>query len=158
MHTKSTALDVALRALALRARSEKEIVEKLSQKGFDEREIAQAMAKLAEHALVDDKAFAGQWASYRVRRGMGPYRIAQELRQKGVDRETSDDALANLNEDSMLESARELAEKHLRRGGNNARQRAQAALMRRGFGFDVIRRALDSAAQAIEEDSEFDTE
>ncbi len=151
MRKKQEALEKALRVLAGRAHSEKEIVDKLTIAGYDEREIAEAMAKLAEYNLVDDDAFAGQWAASRARRGLGPWRIAQELRQKGVDRETADTALSDIDEDAMLENAVLLAEKHLRRGDANAQRRAYDALQRRGFGYDMARRAIERAKMAIDE-------
>ena len=158
MHEKPGALDVALRALTARARSEKEIVEKLRQRGFDEHEIAKAMAKLTEYALVDDGAFAGQWARHRAGRGLGPWRIARELREKGVDREAADVALEALSEDTLLASATELAAKHLRRGDDNAKRRAMDALVRRGFSFAMARTAIDAAKEAIEEEEREESE
>lgn len=150
MQQKGRALDKALRALAARSHSEKEIVNKLARAGYDEHEIAEAMAALSSHALVDDAAFAMEWAVSRAKRGLGQRRIAHELREKGIDRETADAALAQIDEDTALENARALAEKHLRRGGNAARRRALDALSRRGFGYGLAMQAIALAALAIE--------
>ncbi|MDR0928994.1 MAG: recombination regulator RecX [Oscillospiraceae bacterium] len=145
MHKKSTALDRALRALAMRAHSEQELVQKLTRAGHDEHEIAEAMAKLNRHELLDDRAFAADWAASRARRGLGAMRIAQELRQKRVDGEAVAEALAALDEDQLLESAVALARKHLARGDQNARRRAMDALHRRGFSYALSRRAIERA-------------
>lgn len=67
MQEKERALDKALRALAGRARSEGEILEKLRRAGFAEETIAQTMAQLDRAGLLDDEAFAGAWAAARAR-------------------------------------------------------------------------------------------
>jgi len=150
MHEKPRALDKALRSLALRPHSEGELVEKLTAAGYSEREIAGAMAKLAEYHFIDDSQFAAQWAAARARRGLGARRIAQELRHKGIARDISDEALASLDESVLLENATSLAAKHLRRGDSNARRRAYAALIRRGFDYSLANQALDRAAAEVE--------
>lgn len=152
------AFEKAMRSLSMRAHSESEIVEKLTRARFDERTIAEVMAKLYEYRLLDDEAFAAQWAEARTRRGMGPWRIGQELRQKGIDREIIDAVLAELDEDDAMEKAVELAEKHLRRGDSNARRRAYDALVRRGYGYDTARQALEHAIALIEEEDVEDEE
>lgn len=153
MDDTGRAVDRALRSLALRAHSEQEIVDKLTRAGYDEQTIAGAMARLAEYSLVDDASFASQWAQARTRRGMGPWRIARELRDKGIDRETADEALSNLDEDAALEQATALALKHLRRADKNARSRAHGALIRRGYGYDTARQALDRALAELDEEA-----
>lgn len=152
------ALDKALRALSTRAHSEQEIVRKLTRAGFEERAIAEAMAKLASYRLTDDAAFASQWARSRARRGMGPYRIARELRDKGIAREESDAALAALDEDASLDAATQLAAKHLQRGDERAKKRAYDALIRRGYSYDTARKALADALAAISEEADLGDE
>lgn len=156
MDETQKAIDRALRSLAVRAHSEQEIVDKLTRAGYDERVIAQAMAKLVEYEYVGDTSFAAQWAAARMRRGMGPWRIRQELRHKGVDALIIDAVLADFDEDDGLEQAALLAEKHLRRGDANARKRAFDALVRRGHSYSLARRALEAAEAvlAAEEDEE----
>lgn len=149
MQQKDQALDKALRVLAMRAHSEKEIVDKLTRAGYDEHDVAKAMAKLTEYALLDDAAFASQWAASRAKRGLGQWRIARELRDKGIDRETADAALAQIDDETALESAQALAEKHLRRGGETAKRRAFDALIRRGFGYGLAKQAVALAEKAI---------
>lgn len=149
------AMDRVLRALAQRAHSEQELVDKLTRAGFDEQVIAKTMAKLQEYHLTDDGTFAVQWASARTKRGMGPWRIAQELRHKGVDSETTDEAIAQIDEDAAMEAATALARKHLRRGDERAKQRAYEALVRRGYGYSTARHALALAQASLDEEDAF---
>ncbi|MDL2318851.1 recombination regulator RecX [Eubacteriales bacterium OttesenSCG-928-A19] len=148
------ALDRALRALALRAHSEQEIVDKLTRAGYDEHIIAETMAKLSEYSLTDDPSFASQWANSRARRGMGPWRIARELREKGVSREDADAAIAELDQDAALDTAIQLAEKQLRKGDARAQRRAYETLIRRGYDYDMAREALRTAGANLEEEDE----
>lgn len=156
MDTSQKALERALRSLAVRDHSEQELVQKLTRAGFEEHAIAEAMARLSAHRLIDDTAFAEKWTASRARHGMGPRRIAQELHNKGVDRETADAALAELDEAQTLEAATSLAISRLRRGGENIRQRTYAALVRRGYDYSTARKALDLAAGELETDAEDD--
>lgn len=154
MDDSQRALDRALRSLAVRAHSEQELVKKLEQAGFDERIIAETMAKLASYHFTDDETFAAQWAAARARRGLGPWRIARELRDKGIARETADEIIAGFDEDAGLEAATALALKHLRKGDERARRRAYDAMIRRGYGYDMARQALDLAIETLQNEAE----
>lgn len=149
------ALDSALRSLSGRARSEREIVDKLTRAGYDERTVAAVMEKLSAYDLVDDASFARQWAASRSRRGMGPYRIRQELRQKGIAGDAADTALQGIDEEATMDAAVQLAIKHLRRGDERAKRRANDALVRRGYGYAEARAAIDRAEKMLQaEDDE----
>lgn len=154
MDETQRAVDRALRALAVRAHSEQEIVDKLVRAGFDERVIAEAMARLASYDYVNDRAFAAQWASARARKGMGPWRIQQELRAKGVGAEAVEAVLEGYDEDQALAQAAALAEKHLRRGDGNARKRAFDALVRRGHGYALARKAVALAEEGLAQEAD----
>ena len=80
------AYDKALKLIARRDHFRAELVEKLRRKGFDDDEIDEAMARLDELALLDDEALAERFVEFRsVDRGWGPWRLANELRKRGVD-------------------------------------------------------------------------
>lgn len=149
MQKKLKALDKALRMLALRDHSEREIVEKLARSGYEEREIAETMARLFEYHLLDDAAFAEKWAAGRSKRGLGPWRIRQELRQKGIGGEEIDAALSEIDEDAALAAAVLLARKYLARGDANARRRALDALKRRGYAYGVAQKAIEQAGAEL---------
>lgn len=153
MSDTQRALDKALRALGMRAHSEKEIVDKLERAGFDERTIAEVMAKLTEYNFTNDEDFARQWTQTRAKRGLGPWRISQELRRKGIDTETVTEAVAEIDEEEAFEQAQTLALRQLRRGGDRARKRAYDAMIRRGYDFDMAREALDAALRIHQEET-----
>lgn len=152
MDETQRAVERAVRSLAARAHSEKELVDKLVKADFDERTIAAAMAKLAAYHLIDDEAFATQWAATRARRGIGPRRISRELRDKGIDAALVESIVSAMDEEAMLEAATDLALKQLRKGGNNAYRRANDAIIRRGYDYDLARTALSEASRLHEEE------
>lgn len=139
------ALERAMRALAARAHTEKELVDKLSRAGYSQEAIAFVMEKLTQYALVDDGAFAEGWVRARAKRGMGPYRLMQELRRKGVAREEAEQAVSSLDEEDTLAAAAAFAAKRLGQGDPDDRRRTLQALVRRGFGYDMARAAIDRA-------------
>ena len=147
------ALEKAASLLSLRARTEKEIVDTLRRNAYPEETIARVMAELTRVGYLSEEAFARQWASSRIAKGMGAQRIRMELRRKGVSREQIDLALSGVDEDDAFQSARLAAEKAARgRDLTSAqdRQKVLAALARRGFDYALARRALDAL---ISEDS-----
>jgi regulatory protein len=79
------ALKKAYRLLALRARSEMELRDRLREKGVAESVINKVIAKLADLKYLDDASFAGQWArNLVVNKLYGNRRIELSLREKGI--------------------------------------------------------------------------
>lgn len=79
--------EVAIAALARREHSRLEMRRKLKLKGFDETDIDATIRKLCENNLLSDERFSESYINMRRQRGYGPIRIAQELRERGVDDE-----------------------------------------------------------------------
>ena len=148
-------MDAALRLLAHRARSRREIEQRLRRHGVAPETIEQTLVRLAGQGYVDDEQFARQWAESRVRTGHGRRRIAVELRAKGVATQTIRDTLAGTDAQQEYEAARRLALQRLRawRGLDAAavRRRLYGWLQRRGYAGDVIEQVL--ARLAPDDDS-----
>ena len=154
MQPSNPVLEKALRILSFRAHSYAELFQKLSKAGFEEEAICPVLQKLLDNRLLDDAAFAAAWVSARAAKGMGPRRIAQELRQKGVSPSLYVPLLDVLAEEALLESAVALAEKHLLRSTKNAQKRTFDALIRRGFSFETAKAALRIADANTASDGE----
>ena len=148
------ALESALRLLELRARSGKEIEQRLRDKGYEDEVIVATITKLAGLGLIDDADFARQWVESRSRaRPKGTRMLRSELAQKGVAKSDIEEAVAKVTPEDEAEMARRaLAPKvgrHLLPTGKLERraeyQRLAAFLQRRGFGWDAIKVALAGA-------------
>jgi len=145
---RTRAREAALRLLAVRARSEGELVDRLRRKGFSEELTTVVISALAGVGLVDDAAFARAWADEKVRlRPIGPRRLTSELLSKRISRELA--ALVveeTFREHSELELARRAVEKKVRvSGGADAakrRARLHSFLLRRGFSYEVVSTVL----------------
>lgn len=139
-------LDSALRFLAQRPRSEREIRRRLGEKGHAEAQIDGAIVRLGELGLVDDRAFAQYWIENRdVFSPRGPRALRAELAQKGVPREVVDVELeAGRDEDADAYRAAEKRARALSRLDESAfRQRLGQFLLRRGFTWSAIEPAVD---------------
>ena len=144
------ALDGAVRLLSVRARSEGEIRRKLTERGYMDDTVDMVLYKLEKEGLVDDEAFAREWAASRARSQVGQARILRELTQQGLSRACAQRAVAALDAQEGEDAAEALARKLLRRYAGEADERKAmgkmlAAMARRGYGFEEARRALEAA-------------
>ncbi len=140
--------DYALRLLAIRPRSVREMRDRLARKGYQRPENEAVISDLSELGLLDDGKFAAQWVESRMAlKPMGPSRLRAELLAKGVDRETVESTLAKYrNESDDRDAALLLARKKMRslRGlaPEVARRRLAGFLGRRGFAAGTVSRVL----------------
>ncbi|MBN1351279.1 RecX family transcriptional regulator [candidate division KSB1 bacterium] len=138
------ALDKALRFLAYRARSEKEMRDKLVQSGYDEDTIVRVITILKEKKYINDKEFASLFVRERLRlRPSGQYLLKHELKQKGIPEEIVNNTLADIfSEYSQTEIARDLIRKkensYRNLEPNIRRKRLTDFLLRRGFDWDIV--------------------
>ena len=150
------ALDRAVSLLAMRAHSRGEIEQKLLRAHYRPATVEMVLYKLKRENLLDDADFARQWTAARSGRKLGSSRIAQELRRKGVSTETIAEAISEIDEDDQLSAASSLAEKALRRAkpGEDPRKTAQriiGMLARRGYSWDIARKAIQQVMDDCEE-------
>jgi len=112
---KRSCKDEALFWLEYGDRTEKEMVQHLKKKGYDEREIAECMAFLVDLSFIDDNRYALKFVEVSMEKGRGPMRIRHELQEKGIAGGIADEAIAALYDRATeRELALELAEKALR--------------------------------------------
>ncbi|MCA9862621.1 MAG: RecX family transcriptional regulator [Thermomicrobiales bacterium] len=143
------ATETALHFLAYRARSEQEVRARLKRGAFSPEAIDAAITRLNDWRYLDDADFARRWVESRASgKPRGQRLLQQELRQKGIDAETSRQVIAEAGLDEVA-AATALARKRLGAmpGEDPAavRRKISAYLARRGYGFDVVRKALEQA-------------
>jgi Uncharacterized protein conserved in bacteria len=149
--TASTVRLAALDILARREHSARELQEKL-QTRFPQLSaqdlIAPVLARLQEEGLQSDRRFAEAWVHYRGSRGMGPVKIAQELRGKGIERSLLREVLyADID---WEERCLEVLQRKFKIGADSTpaeRARWQRFLAQRGFESEQVRAALRKVAQ-----------
>ncbi len=134
---------IALDQLAVRQRSEKELRQAMARRNVPADVADEILERFLEVGLVDDASFARALTESRSRHSFrGKARIRQELRETGVDRETVEEALADLDPDDEYAAALELARRKVRSMSalepHVARRRLAGVLARRGFSGGVV--------------------
>ena len=138
------ALDVAVRFLGQRPRSEHEVRRRLTRTGTPDAIAEEVLGQLRRWQLVDDAAFASYWVEQRrTFRPRGPRLLQAELRQRGVSAElaalAAQQAAASADKDAWRvaeKRARQLAAQRLDERTFCAR--LSQHLVRRGFDWDTI--------------------
>ncbi|MDX6372117.1 MAG: regulatory protein [Nocardioidaceae bacterium] len=157
---ESVARKILLDQLTGRARTRKELSDKLAAKGVPAEIGTRLLDRFEEVGLVDDGAFARTWVSQRQSaagggKGLAPRALAQELRRKGIDDETARAVLDELDPAEEEEAARELVRRKLRtlsRVDDQAATRRLVGMLARkgyasGMAFAVVRDELASAGR-----------
>ena len=151
----SHALDSAVKLLALCDRTEGELRQRLTRAGYPQSCVDRVIDKLYAEELINDAAFAENWAKSRTHK-YGRNRLHQELTRRGVDRDTARAAVDQLSDEEQLADAVRLTGKYLARThGDMDRklyQRTLAMLARHGYDADIARKALEAIARGEDGD------
>lgn len=150
----SAAKNYGMKLAAARSYTKAGLSRKMTEKGFDEREIEQTVSFLEEYKLLDDEEYARRFVNDCINiKGFGQFRIKNELKEKGIDRETADRILSEYDFNEIEEEKiLPLAQKKL--GGDFTIQniaKTKRYLASRGFSFD----AIDSAIRKIADEEEW---
>jgi regulatory protein len=142
---RTRTLQRAVKLLAAKPRSVEELRERLLEKEWTDAEaVDYAIAKLKDYKYLDDEQFALSFASARVRqKPVGRGRLARDLQMKKIDRETAEQTLEKVFEETPEADLIDQAiEKRIRlRGRPTTRQETKSLfdhLLRRGFSYDLV--------------------
>ena len=154
MKTDESPFSAAVRLLSMRAMSARELREGLLRRGFSSEDADDAVTRVTEAGYIDEAAYAEALVRRYTERGYGPRALPGRLRQHGLPADVIAAALQPIEPDGDALDA--LARKFLRGENTEAsRQRAAAALARRGFPIHEINAALRrvcGAADGVLED------
>lgn len=149
---ESSARAIVLRRLTASARTRHELDEDLTDRGIPPEVIERVLDRFEEVGLVNDAEFAELWVASRHRtRGATRSVLRRELRNKGVNDDLAESALASISSEDELVRARALIDRKLITLRSTSRDHAQrrlvAYLLRRGYqggvAFAVVSEALD---------------
>ena len=134
----------ALDYLAKREYSYKELGQKLKAFADETDDIGALLDDFKARGWLSDARFTEQIVHARQAK-FGASKVAHELREKGVAEELVADAIAKLKENE-LENAREVWVRKFRVSPQTREEWAKQArfLQSRGFGFETIKKLLDS--------------
>jgi len=149
---KNIAFDKALTHLSATRKTEKQMREYLTKKGYLPAVIAYVLEKLRDYDFVNDGEYAEAYVEHAAKR-KGGRMIRMELRGKGVGDDEIDAALSTIDEETEIRTATEILQKYMR--GKNADketlQKAYRYLMGKGFSYDVAKAALETLGELEEE-------
>lgn len=142
----------ALMLLSRRDHSEKELTDKLIKGGFSKDASRLAIERMAEMGLVDDKAFAKHYFEQMVVFGHSSTREAEhKLKLKGISSETIKEILLDAEVDESQNVKALIERKYINKlTTEEGVQKVFASLIRKGFSFSDVKRALKEYSLELE--------
>lgn len=138
----------AYRWLAYRWYTQKEIEEKLLNKGYSHDVVKTLLNELEENKYVDDQRFTENWIEARAEgKLLGKKRLKQELKIKGIEGQTIEKNIEiYFSPEKELELALQAAKKKAFQAGtiekNKFVRRLNSYLQRKGFDYQTIKRVI----------------
>lgn len=136
------AKDKAMWLISYRDHSVGELRQKLS-KDYSEEAVELAINKLMDLGLMNDENFAKKYAESLSHKHLSGRAIQQKLRQKGIDKELTEDTIEELDLDEKDEIRALINKKYIRKLSDEADlRRTVASLQRRGFNYSDIKSVI----------------
>ncbi len=148
LETEAQLYDAAIKILMRRAHSVADMKKALARRCEDEKLVKSVMDRLKRGNLLDDARYARQFTRHRaVTRKQGRYRIARELRARGIPDRHIEAALKDSAEETdPAVIVRQRIERKLRLFRGEIDEKKLASLYRSligaGFPADLVRREL----------------
>ena len=129
---------ILLRRLSSAPRTRGELEKDLARRGADPEIAARVLDRFEEVGLIDDDAFARMWVESRHRsKALARSALKRELSDRGLDRESIDEAVAQIDDEAEWQRARDFAAAKFRvRHGEDqlkAMNRLAGQLARKGY-------------------------
>ncbi|MDE0425011.1 MAG: regulatory protein RecX [Candidatus Poribacteria bacterium] len=125
-----------------------EMERRLAREGFSEKAIETTVEELIDSGHIRDRKYAENWIVRRLKSNpRGKTLLKHELLDKGVDRETAEQAVAQVEAEDEATLALQIAQKRVKQYRqlpvHVAKRRLHGFLARRGFGSEVVRQVLE---------------
>jgi len=143
--------------LARRMYTNNEIDKKLSEQGYSEEIIQYVISTMEKFGYLNDKVFAEEWVQSRTQiKPKGKIALRRELQQKGVQESVIEETLdQEIDESKESDMALEIARRKIRSYSNDdpiaARRKLRGFLLRRGFGFEIVKYATEQVLKERDE-------
>ena len=153
--TKEKTLQAALKLVDYRARTEKEIRDKLSKKGFDSANIEDVITKLRENRMLADGEFAESWVENRNQFHPRSQRLMKyELRNKGISEDQIEEALKSSAGDNTLAlmAANKVSNRFTELDWPEFQKKLMGYLLRKGFSYEVVTPVIKKVWRDLQND------
>ncbi|NWF99811.1 MAG: RecX family transcriptional regulator [Thermoanaerobaculaceae bacterium] len=150
--------EVALRMVARRSLSAREVKERLAKRGFSAPAVAAEVRRLERAGLLDDAALAAALVATEVRRGRGRRGVAATLRRRRLGPQAVEEALATVSEEEERTALAVAVAAATRRSPGwwrlpEGRRKVVRYLLARGFGARLVREAVAAAREGGADDA-----
>ncbi len=148
METEAKLYDAAIKILMRRAHSVSEMKKALARRCEEEKIVKSVVNRLKRENLIDDARYARQFTRHRAEaRKQGQFRIARELRARGVPDQHIETALKDSAQETDPSAlVRQRIERKMRSWRGEIDEKKMASLYRSligaGFSADLIRKEL----------------
>lgn len=137
----------ALSVLSRIAKSEKQLRDKMLEKGYDNNFINNAIIKLKQQKYLDDERYSEMLINNKINISKhGKRKIKEALYEKGIDREIIDKKISQISEEDELERAFILGAKKLNTLKEEDTRKKSLKLsnylITKGFDFSVVKKAV----------------
>jgi regulatory protein len=141
---RKQAWKTALRLLAASPKSRQELSQKLSEKGYSDGVIRDALDLLEKQNILNDRGYASHLLNrYRTVQPSGRRRLAFELKRHGIPFKIREEMLSEVNPEDEAQRAREVGKERWGRLSRlpeeKRKKRVYDFLLRRGFDFQIAR-------------------
>jgi regulatory protein len=138
--------DSCLRLLMRREHSQKELLSKLTAKGFHKDDILPVITELAEQGWQSDTRYAESYTRHRLKKGYGALAIAHELKQNGITDFDIDAVLFDVADDwlSLIKQVYEKKYADDKKLSLPERAKRTRFLSQRGFNSALIQQLFNS--------------
>ena len=131
--------------------TEKNLYTKLLRAGFDKKASAKVLARLCELGVVDDRRFAERFAERCIESNISKRETMHKMLEKGVPYDLAKEILSQVetDEDAQIKA---LIEKkyYYKLSCEGGAQKVYAALVRKGFSYGAVSKALKEFVNDIE--------
>ena len=152
---------IVLRRLSSAPRTRGELEKDLARRGADPDIAAAVLDRFEEVGLIDDRFYAQLWVESRHRsKALARSVLRRELTDRGVDRESVDEAIAQIDDEQEWQRARDFAASKFRfRVGEDrmkAMNRLSGQLARKGYPANVCFTVAREVSAGVAEQGEYD--
>lgn len=124
------------------------LYDKLIRAGFEKKASAEAIAKLTELGIVDDRRYAEHFADRCERQNMSKRGTFAKMMEKGVPKNIAEEILSERDVDEVAQIKALINKKYRTKMGREEDvPKVYAALVRRGFSYSAVRQAMNEFKQ-----------
>lgn len=140
---------VGLRYIKNRARSKKEVYDKLVKEEYPLDYINESIEKLEKQGYINDSVYARSFLNNKlITTSNGPYKIKQEMLKKGIDESIINNTLEDYKDEIQIEKIDKIVTRMIKsnrnKGNNLLKKKINMELINQGFSKELIKESIES--------------